>query len=100
MPGFGENDNSERPVFSVFAWENSAFTPIAKGVIAMRRNNYKLIQYMGYSGSGENIFELFDLENDPDELVDLSKKDTLTFNLLKDELLDHLSYANSHYVPK
>ena len=100
LPGFGGNENKERPIFSIFAWENSAFMPITKGVIAMRKNNYKLIQYMGYSGSGETFFELFDLENDPDELVNLSEKDTLTFNILKDELLEHINYANSHYGPK
>ena len=46
----------------------------------VRKDNFKLIYYHGYD------VELFDLENDPDELIDLSKDNN--YSNKKKELLD------------
>lgn len=100
LPGFGVDEDPNRPIFSVFAWENSAFLPITKAAIAMRKNNYKLIVYLGYEESGETVYELYDLENDPEELSDLSGKNLPVFDALKEEFFVHLAYANENYLPR
>ncbi len=48
LPGFGGQVDVDRPIFSVVAVDNSAFAPIKKAVISMRKGFYKLIAYLGY----------------------------------------------------
>lgn len=100
LPGFGGDEDQNRPIFSIFAWENSAFTPLRKAVFAMRKNNYKLIVYLGYIAAGENVYELFDLGEDPEELVNLVEKKPAILNFMKQEFFDHLSFSNANYVPR
>ncbi len=93
LPGMGGTVDEDRPIFSILANENSAFAPLTKAVISMRKRNYKLIAYFGYENF-DQIYELYDLENDPDELVELSSKDPKKLISLKDELLANLEKAN------
>lgn len=97
LPGFGGTYDLGRPIFSMYSVENSAFAPIKKAAVAMRKGNYKLISYLGYENF-DGVHELYDLENDPEELVDISKKETMLFNSLKDEFLTCLAKANQPYV--
>ena len=53
--------------------------------MAMRKNGFKIIYYKGYRGT--DSFELYNLQDDPEELVDLFNKDVSHSNLMKDELL-------------
>ena len=53
--------------------------------MAMRKNGYKLSYYLGYEKT--NWFELYNLQNDPEELTDLFNENDPTSNALKDELL-------------
>jgi arylsulfatase A-like enzyme len=93
LAGFGGTVDENRPVFSVYAGENSAFGPLKKAVISMRKRQYKLIAYLGYE-SFDHIFELYDLGNDPEELYNLISKDTKMFAEMKDELFGYLDEAN------
>jgi len=99
LPGLGGDENHERPIFSIYAWENSAFKPIRKATISMRRNNYKLISYLGYEEKDDVIYELYDLGEDPEELEELSGKMHSAFNQMKDEMTAHLAHANLNYLP-
>jgi arylsulfatase A-like enzyme len=96
LPGFGGEINEDRPIFSVVAVDNSAFGPVKKAVISMRKRNHKLIAYLGYDRV-EQPFELYDLENDPDELINLESKDGKTLSTMKDELFMHLDKANRSF---
>jgi arylsulfatase A-like enzyme len=98
LPGFGGQIADDRPIFSIAAIENSAFTPITKAAIAMRKRARKLIAYLGYDFG--QPFELYDLENDPEELKNLASKDAQTLSTMKDELFTHLNAANQAFAKR
>jgi arylsulfatase A-like enzyme len=93
LAAFGGAENLERPVFSVAAWQNSAFLPLTKAAFAMHKGAYKLIAYLGYGGD-DGIYELYDIEKDPEELHELSKEEISVFAGMKEEFLTHLADAN------
>jgi arylsulfatase A-like enzyme len=93
LAGFGGLEDSERPIFSMAAWQNSAFLPLTKAAFAMRKAAYKLIAYLGYGGD-DGIYELYDLQNDPEELHELSMEEPAVFSSMKKEFLSHLTEAN------
>jgi arylsulfatase A-like enzyme len=95
LPGVSANYDLEKPLFSMYSGENSTFGPLKKIALSMRKGDLKLTAVLGYSA--EDVFELYDMHNDPEELQDLSQKDTGTFNRLRDELLSHLLDANRPY---
>jgi len=99
LPGFGGVENEDRPIFSMFAWENSVFLPLRKAAFSMRKGEYKLIAYLGYTGNDKNLYELYNLANDPEELNNLSSKESGTLSSLQDEFWAHLNFANSNYIP-
>lgn len=99
LPGFGSQADEDRPIFSMVAVDNSAFGEIRKAVISMRKRAYKLIAYLGYDKM-EPPFELYNLENDPDELDNLVSKDPGTLAAMKDELFESLNQANRAFESK
>lgn len=99
LPGFGGQADNERPVFSLFAADNQAYGVLKKTVISMRKGAHKLIAYLGYKGF-DQVFELYDLENDPDELNDLATKDLKVLTAMQDELFEYLDKANQPFKKK
>ena len=99
LPSFGGTENQDRPIFSVYAVDNSAFGPLKKTVIAMRKGPYKLIGYLGYK-TFDRVFELYNLAVDPEELVDLSNKELKICAELKQEFYFHLETANQPFAQK
>ncbi len=71
LPGFGGPEDAERNIFVVEAKGNSSFAPLTKTTLALLRGDYKLIHYRGYSGAYAQAYELYDIRNDPDEMVNL-----------------------------
>ncbi len=96
LPGLGGVEDSDRPLFSMYAVENSQFLPLTHAAISMHKEKYKLIAYLGYELL-DGTYELYNLENDPEEMNDLAKNDSKIFSTLKDEFLDHLADANRPY---
>lgn len=95
LPGFGGLEQEDRPIFSIYALDNSVFSPIAKAVISMRKLNYKLIAYLGYKA--EPFFELYNLEADPEEQFNLAAAELEALTLLKEEFFEHLNRANREF---
>ena len=94
LPGFmGDRADDQRSLFSVEAKTNSAFAPLTKTTVAMRKGRLKLIAYLGYQELEEG-YELYDIEDDPEELNDLAPMAPSEFAFMKEELLDHLADAN------
>jgi arylsulfatase A-like enzyme len=85
LPGLGGREDPGRATFSVDAKSNPAFAPIKHGTIAMRKGKYKLIYYTGYEK--QDSFELYDLENDLEELTDLYPTQPAIASALREELL-------------
>lgn len=95
LPGFGGQPDPERSTFTVEAKTNPAFGALKKATIAIRKGQYKLINYIGYES--EDSFELYDLENDPEELMDLYTIQTDIARRLTLELRIKLESVNKNY---
>ena len=74
LPGFGGVEDGDRAIYSVYAAENSVFMSMEKEALTIRRGPYKLIAYFGYPNY-DDVYELYNLYDDPEELLDLSQKD-------------------------
>jgi hypothetical protein len=71
------------------AKECSAFGNFSSGItISMIRDRHKIIYYSGYPKRPET-FELYDLNDDAEEMKDISQEDTVTAGRMKEELLDN-----------
>ena len=93
LPGFSIDTANERskPVLSIEAKSNSAFTPLQKATISMRKGTSKLIYTTGYGF--DDWFELYDIHSDPEELQNLYADDALSRNL-RAELLTQLEESS------
>jgi arylsulfatase A-like enzyme len=97
LPGFGGVDGrTGRSLFAIEAKDNSMRAPLKKATVALIKGRYKLIHYLGYDGY-EDEHELYDLEEDPDELMNLSPFKTSVASDLRDELLQMLGKADQLY---
>ncbi len=71
LPPFtNEPHSSERSLFAIEAKSNPKTGPLRKATVAMIKGKYKLIHYRGYKGF-DNEYELYDLDEDPEELQNL-----------------------------
>jgi arylsulfatase A-like enzyme len=96
LPGLGGNDNMERSIYSMVAKESSSFQALREATISLNKENHKLIYYFG-NEKYDQKFELFNLEEDPDELSNIVEADIITASRMKEELLTALSEANRPY---
>lgn len=99
LPELGGSEDPDRSVFTVFAKENSAFLPLNKSVMSMRKNECQLLYYRGYEEYDDRT-ELYHLGEDPEELRDLSTADPATASRMKEELLEHANAADAPYQRK
>jgi arylsulfatase A-like enzyme len=99
LPGFGGTQEPERSIFPMSAKDNAAFRPIEHGTFVMLRGAYELFFFTGYPDHPDG-FELYNLEEDPDELKDLYKKDITGASHLKNELLEAVATTNRNYQRK
>jgi arylsulfatase A-like enzyme len=93
LPNLGGMENPQRSIFAVEAKTNSAFMPLTHATLMLRKGIYKMIYYTG-RGERPDLFELYDLENDPEEMNDLYQYSPRT-DSLKGELLSQLALVNS-----
>ncbi len=99
LPGLGGKEDFQRSIFALEAKENSAFEPLTKATMTLIKEGKKLIYYTGYPQYPE-VFEMYDLNEDREEMKDLFSEDTVTAARLKEELLDTLAEANRRFVKK
>lgn len=95
LPGFGGVENPQRSLFTLEAKTNTAFAPLTKATIAMRKGDYKMIYYTGFEA--QDTFEFYDILNDPEELQDLYPSLPQAAKVMREELLDKLSDVNAPY---
>ena len=76
LPGLGlASVNQERPVWCLEAKRNSSHAPLTRASLGLIRWPYKLIGYWGYGG--DEIYEFYNLEDDPEELDNLADSHAL-----------------------
>jgi arylsulfatase A-like enzyme len=87
LPGLGGIEEPERRIYTLEAKSAPAFGKLTQATFAMREGKYKIIMYHGYEEFGEDAFELYDLENDPEEMNDLLDQDPSLAEEFKNKLL-------------
>ncbi len=96
LPEFGGVEDTSRAFHSMAAHRMSAFGPMREGTFAIQKASYKLIFYKGYKNY-RDVFEFYDIHEDPDELNDLMTKAPPAAGQMKDQLLDALDTADRPY---
>jgi hypothetical protein len=95
LPLMGGMEMPDRSIFTLYALKNPAISKLSRLSIAMRKGDYKLIFYRGYFS--EDRFELYDLQNDAEELKNLYSDDFPVAKAMRDELLTKLDAVNAPY---
>ncbi len=93
LPSLGGKEDPQRSIFVVEAKKNPAYQPLAKATAAVLRWPYKLVLYRGYKNF-DGKYELYHLENDPHENVNVYKDDPAGREL-QQELDARLAEADS-----
>jgi hypothetical protein len=96
LPGLGGEVAVEKPVLAMEAKKNASLSPITQATITMIRGNYKLIWYIDYAGY-DDVYELYDLEKDLEELLDLGKSHSDILLSMSKELKNRLADADRPY---
>ncbi len=99
LPGFGGTEDASRSIFPMVAKDNAAFRPIKHGTFTLIKDAHELFFFTGYPDH-QDAFELYNLQEDPDELHDLFRSDITTASRMKDELLEAINTANRNYQKK
>lgn len=96
LPTLAAAGAPERNVFGVEAKRNNAFAPLSVATLGLYRGPHKLVQYFGYpkQSAGESYFELFNLENDPEELENLYATEKSVARDLQEQLRLKLEEVN------
>ncbi|MCQ3938770.1 MAG: hypothetical protein DPW18_17240 [Chloroflexi bacterium] len=86
-------------VFSVQARYNEPTFPITEVSVMHVQDNYKLVYYLGYEelGAQKERFLLYDIQSDPEELVDLAQTKRETAADLLRIVKQRLDQANEPY---
>jgi arylsulfatase A-like enzyme len=87
----------DRSLFVVEAKQNAKMQPLQTATFALRKGDYKLVYYRGYEGY-DNVFELFNLKEDPDELENLFESRIDLFSELKQELLQNIEEKDKAFL--
>ena len=95
LPPYAEPDK-DRTIFAIENRTTPLLAPIEKATIAAMRDSYKLIYYMGYDLE-EEMMELFDLDQDPEELNNLASTFPEIVSSLKSEILTQIEKSNQRY---
>ena len=97
LPGLGGKDDAQRSIFSIDTKATHVKGQIRNATVSLRKGQYKLIAYLGYEGF-EDRFELYDLQNDPEEMHDLPAVKPETFLDMRHELQEKMSEINKPYL--
>ena len=99
LPPFQNSQGNDRSIFTVEAKGNKRDQALTHGSVMMRKDSRKMTYYFGYEElePAGNMLELYDLEEDPQELRDLSKRSPGLTTELKQELLYNLDQAEKPY---
>ncbi len=100
LPPFSNSQpDPARSLYVVHAEKNEQFQPLTVGTYALVKGRYKLTAFFGYKelAAGQERVELYDLENDPEELHDLFLVETEIAADLLAELKAKLDEVNQSY---
>jgi len=99
LPGLGGTEDSQRSIFSLDTKSTHVRGVIEKATVSLRKGQYKLIAYLGHHGL-EDEFELFDAQNDPEEMSNLTNVAHGIFRDLRNEIETKLRQINEPFLLK
>ncbi len=98
LPGFGGAEDAERSLFLCEAKDNHPWAAWTEASYGLRKGRYKLTYYMGYPQlDKQDRFELYDIDNDPEELNNLYSAGSSVAQDLRRELLERAQAENAKY---
>lgn len=97
LPTLGGEPDAGRSVFTVEAKSNAKQAPLTIATVSMVKDQYKLIHYMGYAYGYDDFYELYKLNEDPEEVGNLYPSDPDFAAALEDELLSKIDEVNRPY---
>ena len=95
LPGLGGIEKSDQSVYAVEAKSNPAFSQFTRVSVMLRKGPYKMTYYKGYQA--EDNFELYNIEDDREEIRNLYPSLKAVSDTMREELLSSLETANSRY---
>jgi len=98
LPVLGGKENNDRIIFSMYSRQNARLKPLMKVTYSAIKWPYKLVTYRGYVGY-DNVDELFNLDEDPDELNNLAASHSPIVADLKEALDKSQAAAEGKYLP-
>jgi arylsulfatase A-like enzyme len=97
LPLVGDQEaRADRAVYSMDAKGSSKFGPLAKRTVSVIRDRHKLTHYLGYP-QYDGVYEMYDLNDDPEELRNLYSSGSGMASALK-TLLDEKLVALDRQV--
>lgn len=90
----------DRAIYAADAQKNKPLQPLTEATTMIVRWPYKLVYYLGYPElpDGKPVFELFDLENDPEELQNIYAPGSNPSDELTEELLQRMREKDQPYA--
>ncbi len=88
---------NERALFALMASANASTKPLTTATSAIIQNNFKLTRYFGYDGLEQDLIELFNLLEDPEELENLADDDKDMTQYLLNQLNTAMEAADTPY---
>ena len=100
LPPFSDTEPSlDRSMYAVEATKSEVTGPLHPASIMLVKGKYKLTAYLGYEETdGNPVFELYDLESDPEELTNIYDATSSASRELQDELLAKVREVDKPYM--
>jgi arylsulfatase A-like enzyme len=91
--------NPGRSLYAVEARKNGAQSPLGPGSVMLVKVQYKLTYYFGYQQLETTgpLFEIYDVESDPEELRNIYDPNSQISRGLTEELLEKINEVNKPY---
>jgi arylsulfatase A-like enzyme len=99
LPPFAESGQQKQDIHIIDIQAEAENGDILTGTASIVRGNHQLIYWFGYNELESDIIEIYDLENDPEGLQDLSLTDKPLTDELMAALMDKIQEANEAYQP-
>jgi arylsulfatase A-like enzyme len=94
-----DKEAAKRSIYSLRSYSTGHGVPMKQASVTMVKGKYKLHYYFGYPElNSRELIKLFDIEADPEELVDLAGVETDLVNELAGELKTKLAEVDKPYL--
>jgi arylsulfatase A-like enzyme len=96
LPPFNPAPTPYRSIYALEAKTSFKFRPLIAGTIALMKGPYKLVRYFGFLDY-HDVYEMYDLENDPEEMNDIYPLQVQGVKRMRSEILNTLEEVNRPY---